>query len=101
MVRSTRKFESVEPPARRKSWVDYVNYGHDYGDDDDHDDNSDTWGMNDIIFRSTNINYNQHHDISHLLELHDTYDNVDDNYDDSYDHDKVDYKKVSKKKFLL
>ena len=58
--------------------------------------------MNDIIFRSTNIYYNQHHDISHLLELHDTYDNVDDNNDDTYDHDKGDYKKsIKKKKFLL
>ena len=53
------------------------NYAHDYDinshdDDDDSDhDNSDTGGMNDIIFRSTNIYYNQHHDISHLLELHD------------------------------
>ena len=42
------------------------NYDHDY------DNNSrDTGGMNDKIFRSTNIYYNQHHDISHLLELHD------------------------------
>ena len=41
-------------------------------DDNDEDDNSsDTGGMNDMIFRSTNIYYNQHHDISHLLHLHD------------------------------
>jgi hypothetical protein len=51
------------------------NYSHDYDNnshDDGHDDhdNSDTGGMNDIIFRSTNIYYNQHHDNSHLLELH-------------------------------
>ena len=35
--------------------------------DDDDDDDSDIGGMNDMIFRSTNIYYNQHHDISHLL----------------------------------
>jgi hypothetical protein len=39
--------------------------------DDDDDDDSDIGGMNDMIFRSTNIYYNQHHDISHLLHLHD------------------------------
>ena len=44
------------------------NHGHYYDDNSrDEDDNSDTGGMNDIIFRSTNIYYNQHHDISHLL----------------------------------
>ena len=55
-------------------------------------------GMNDMIFRSTNIYYNQHHDISHLLHLHDevlmvSYDgnNDDDNNDDTYDHDNGDY----------
>jgi hypothetical protein len=47
---------------------DYDNNSHDDDDDDDH--NSDTGGMNDMIFRSTNIFYNQHHYISHLLELH-------------------------------
>jgi hypothetical protein len=47
--------------------------------------------MNDIIVRSTNIYYNQHHDISHLLELHDvvlmvSYDGDNDDYnnDDTY-----------------
>ena len=44
---------------------------HKNRDDDDDDDDSDTGGMNDMIFRSTNIYYNQHHDISHLLHLHD------------------------------
>ena len=39
--------------------------------DDDDDDDSDIGGMNDMIFRSTNIYYNQHNDISHLLHLHD------------------------------
>ena len=42
----------------------------DYDDDDD-DDSSDTGGMNGMIFRSKNIFYNQHHDTSHLLHLHD------------------------------
>jgi hypothetical protein len=44
------------------------NYGH---DNDNNSSNSDTGGMNNMIFRSLNIYYNQHHDISHLLELHD------------------------------
>ena len=64
--------------AYDKSRDDDINYGHDYDinshddhDDDDDHDNSDTWGMNDMIFSSMNIYYNQHHDISHLLELHD------------------------------
>ena len=46
-----------------------------------------------MIFRSTNIYYNQHHDISHQMHLHDevlrvSYDgnNDDDNNDDTYDH---------------
>ena len=55
------------------------NYAHDHDNnsrdddnnssrDDDDDDNSDTRGMNDIIiFRSTNIYYNQHHGISYLF----------------------------------
>ena len=54
--------------------------------------------MNDMIFRSTNIYYNQHHDISHLLHLHDEVlmvscdgNNDDDNNDDTYDHDNGDY----------
>jgi hypothetical protein len=49
------------------------NYSHDYDNNsrDGDDDNIDTGGMNDMIFRSTNIYYNQYHDISHLLELHD------------------------------
>ena len=60
--------------------------------------------MNDIIFRSTNIYYNQHHDISHLLHFHDevlmvSYDG--DNVDDAYDHDKGDYKKSIKKIKIL
>ena len=87
--------------AYDKSRDDDINYGHDYDinshddhDDDDDHDNSDTGGMNDMIFRSTNIYYNQHHDISHLLELHDevlmvSYDG--DNDDDAYDHDNGDY----------
>jgi hypothetical protein len=37
----------------------------------DDDDDSDIGGMNDMIFRSTNIYYNQHHDISHMMHLHD------------------------------
>ena len=67
-------------------------------DNDEYDSSSDTGGMNDMIFRSTNIYYNQHHDISHLLHLHDevlmvSYDgnNDDDNNDDTYDHDNGDY----------
>jgi hypothetical protein len=43
-----------------------INMAYDKSRDDD-----DTGGMNDMIFRSTNIYYNQHHDISHFLELHD------------------------------
>ena len=50
-----------------------------------------------MIFRSTNIYYNQHHDSSHLLHLNDevlmvSYDgnNDDDNNDDTYDHDNGD-----------
>ena len=39
--------------------------------DDDDDDDSDIGGMNDMIFRSTNIYYNQHHDISPFLHLYD------------------------------
>ena len=62
--------------------------------------------MNNMISRSTNIYYNQHHDISHLLELHDEVlmvsydgDNDDnDNNDDTYNHDKGDYTKIIKKK---
>ena len=50
--------------AYDKSRDDDDNYGHEY------DINSSS-NMNDMIFRSTNIYYNQHHDISHLLELHD------------------------------
>ena len=64
---------------------------HKNRDDDDDDDDSDIGGMNDMIFRSTNIYYNQHHDISHLLELHDvvlmvSYDGDNDDYnnDDTY-----------------
>jgi hypothetical protein len=48
------------------------NYGHDYDnnsrdddDDDDGDDYSDTEGMNDMIFRSTNIYY-----ISSIMIFH-------------------------------
>ena len=67
-------------------------------DYDDDDSSSDTGGMKSMIFRSKNIFYNQHHDISHLLHLHDEvlmvgYDdnNDDDNNDDTYDHDNGDY----------
>ncbi len=42
-----------------------------YDKNRDDDDDSDTGGMNDIISRSTNIYYNQHHDISHFLHLYD------------------------------
>ena len=55
-------------------------------DNDEYDSSSDTGGMNDMIFRSTNIYYNQHHDISHLLHLHDEVLMVDNN-DDTVDHD--------------
>ena len=51
-----------------------------------------------MIFRSTNIYYNQHHDISHQMHLHDevlmvSYDgnNDDDNNDGTDDHDNGDY----------
>ena len=54
--------------------------------------------MNNMISRSTNIYYNQHHDISHLLELHGEVsmgsyddDDDDDNNDDTHDHDNGDY----------
>ncbi len=60
------------------------------------DDDSDIGGMNDMIFRSTNIYYNQHHDISHMMHLHDEIlmDSDDnDNNDDTYDHDNGDYNK--------
>ena len=80
------------------------NYSHEYENNnssDDDGDNSDTGGMNDMIFSSTNIYYNQHHGMSHLLELHDKVfmvsydgDNDDDNNDDTYDHNNGDYNKV-------
>ncbi len=52
-----------------------------------------------MISRSTNIYYNQYHDISHMLHLHDeiqmvSYDGDSDdneNNDDTYDHDNGDY----------
>ena len=43
------------------------NCGHDYDNNSyDDDADNDTGGMNDMIFRSTNIYYNQHHDIFHI-----------------------------------
>jgi hypothetical protein len=44
---------------------------YDKNRDDDDDDDSDIGGMNDMIFRSTNIYNNQHHDISLFLHLYD------------------------------
>ena len=50
--------------SEKKGIIVAVNDRRDDDDDDDDDDDSDSGGMNDMIFRSTNIYYNQHHDIS-------------------------------------
>ena len=43
------------------------NYAHDHDNNSRDDDDNSSSDMNDIIFSSTNIYYNQHHDISHLF----------------------------------